>query len=336
VWLGLAFTVFFMWLLLRDVPFAEVAKAIGRANWWILLSISVPSYVMVVYFRALRWRHLTDPIQPVETGPLFRAVSVGFMANNLFPLRMGEVVRSWYLGRETGMSVAAVFGTVILERVIDIVMVVLLAFGALAVFGSAGDAELRKGALLLLPVALAPLAVLVALRVAPERVLRLAAVLLRPLPARYRETVGQLLRRFTDGLGALRGGSHLIWIGIHSLVIWLVASTLPLIAGFLALGIDFGSFSEMLGAAWITLAAIGVAVALPSAPGFFGAYHLACKLALMRFGVPEATAVALGTLFHAVFWVTLTALGFVVLRLHRTSLSDLDGAADVSEEAAPR
>jgi uncharacterized protein (TIRG00374 family) len=291
---------------------------------------------MVVYFRARRWRHLTDPIQPIETGPLFRAVSIGFMANNLFPLRMGEVVRSWYLGRETGMSVAAVFGTVILERVIDIVMVVLLAFGALAVFGSAGDSELRKGALLLLPVALAPLAVLVALRVAPEQVLRLAAVLLRPLPARFGETIGQLLERFTAGLGALRGGSHLVWIVIHSLVIWLVASTLPLIAGFLALRIDFGSFSEMLGAAWITLAAIGVAVALPSAPGFFGAYHLACKLALMRFGVPEATAVALGTIFHAVFWVTLTALGLLVLRLRRTSFSDLGSAVDASDESSPQ
>ncbi len=56
-------------------------------------------------------------------------------------------------------------------------------------------------------------------------------------------------------------------------------------------------------AAWITLAAVGMAVAIPSAPGFFGTYHAACKLALEPFGVAPETAVALGTLLHAMFWV---------------------------------
>ena len=142
-----------------------------------------------------------------------------------------------------------------------------------------------------------------------------------------------LLERFSQGLGALSGGTHLFWIALHSVVIWLVVSTLPLLAGFWALGVEFESVTQMLGAAWITLAAIGVAVALPSAPGFFGAYHLACKLALMRFGVSETTAVALGTLFHAVFWVTLTALGLLVLRLRRTSLSEIGGAAGRADSA---
>ena len=89
-------------------------------------------------------------------------------------------------------------------------------------------------------------------------------------------------------------------------------------------------------AAWITLAAIGVAVALPSAPGFFGAYHLACKLALASFGVSPETAVALGTLCHAVFWVCLTALGLVVLRVRQTSLVEVDEAAVGGDGASSR
>ena len=54
--------------------------------------------------RALRWRYLTDPIQPIERGPLFRATAVGFMTNNLLPLRAGELIRAWYLSRETGAN----------------------------------------------------------------------------------------------------------------------------------------------------------------------------------------------------------------------------------------
>jgi uncharacterized protein (TIRG00374 family) len=321
---------------LRGVPFEEVARDIAHARWGVLLGLSVPAYLLAVYLRALRWRHLTDPILKIPTGPLFRAVAVGFMANNVFPLRMGEVARSWYLSRETGASVAAVFGTIVLERVLDIVTVVGLAVGVLALWGAGSEGAIARGALLLLPAAAVPVIVLAGLRAAPERVIGVTLWVLRPLPRRVSAFVERLLHGFSQGLGALRGGRHLFWIGFHSLTIWLVASTVPLLAGFLALGIEFASPLQALQAGWITLAAIGVAVALPSAPGFFGAYHLACRLALERFGVAPETAVALGTLCHAVFWVTLTALGLVVLRIRQTSLVEVDEAAGGADGVSSR
>jgi uncharacterized protein (TIRG00374 family) len=305
-----------------------VGRVIARADWRVLLGMSVPPYLLAVYFRALRWRHLTNPVQTIATGSLFRAVAVGFMANNLFPLRMGEVVRAWYLARETGASTAALFGTVILERVIDTVAVIGLALGGLAVLGAERGGLMARGAVYLVPVALAPLLALVLLRAAPERVIRLVGVLLRPLPARLGELADHHLHRFAQGLGALRGGAHLFWIAFHSVVIWLLWSPLPFVGGFLALHLDFGSPGQMLLAAWLTLAAIGVGVALPSAPGFFGPYQLACRLALEPFGVNDATAVALGILFNVVFWVTLTSLGLAVLRWRRTTLGEIEGATE--------
>jgi uncharacterized protein (TIRG00374 family) len=315
-----------MWLALRDVDLGAVVAEFRRANLLLLLGLSVPSYVLVVYLRALRWRHLTDPIQPIETGPLFRAVAVGFMANNVFPLRMGEFVRSWYLGRETGVSSAAVFGTVILERVVDTVMVILLALSVLLLRGGADDGAWRQGVVLLLPIAVAPVVGLLWLRAAPHQAVGLASFLLRPFPVRLAESAAGQLERFAEGLGALSGGSHLFWIAFHTLLIWLVASALPMFAGFLAMGIDLGSPWNTLVASWMTLAAVGIAVALPSAPGFFGVYHSACRLVLERFGIAPEMAVALGTLLHAVFWVTLTGLGLLVLRRAHTSLGEIDEA----------
>jgi uncharacterized protein (TIRG00374 family) len=328
VWFGVAVTGVSLWLALRGVPFGEVALAIRKAHWGRLVLISVPSYVLVQYLRALRWRYLTDPIRPLPTGALFRAVCVGFMANNVFPLRMGEVVRAWYLGRETGVPVAAVFGTVILERVIDTLMVVVLAMGVVLA-GRAGDdgGFLEVYALLLLPIAVLPFAALGALRYAPTPFLRAVRFLLRPFPRRFADGVESQLRRFQEGLGALRGGVHLFWIFLHSLSIWLVASTLPVIAGFQALGIRFPSTAEEVAAGWAMLAAIGVAVAVPSTPGFVGPFHLAARVALQRFGVAPETAVACGTVIHAVMWVTITGLGLLVLRLRRTSLEEVDQVA---------
>jgi hypothetical protein len=77
----------------------------------------------------------------------------------------------------------------------------------------------------------------------------------------------------------------------------------------------------------MTLAALAAAVALPAAPGFFGLYHAACKATLVQFGVPAMTAVTIGTLCHGVFWVTLTALGALVLRARHAHLRDLEEVA---------
>jgi hypothetical protein len=74
-----------------------------------------------------------------------------------------------------------------------------------------------------------------------------------------------------------------------------------------------------------------MAVAIPSAPGFFGTYHAACRLALEPLGVAPEDAVALGTLVHGVFWITLTLLGLAVLRSRHTSWGELEQAAEASE-----
>jgi len=331
VWVGIAITVLFLWLVLRDVPFADVGRAIARANWFVLVLPSVPSYLLLVWVRALRWRHLTNPIQEIGVAPMARATAVGFMANNIFPLRMGEVVRCLYLKQETGVSTAALFGTVILERVIDIVSVLVLALLVVAFWGSGGDSVLERGAILLLPVALLPILFIVGLRVAPDRVLTIGRFMLRPFPDRLSELLMGLVERFIVGLGALRGGTHIFWIAVHTVIIWGVLSIIPIVAAFLALGIELGDVQQMLGAAWTTQAAIGIAVAAPSAPGFFGIFHYACKLALLRFGVEPELAVAAGTLIHGVMWITLTSLGFAVLRFRRTSLGEIDRAVSQPE-----
>jgi uncharacterized protein (TIRG00374 family) len=327
-------TALFLWLSLRGVPFRDVWRVIAGAHWGVLLGLSLPAYLLLVWVRALRWRHLTDPIRPLGNLALSRATAVGFLANNVFPLRVGEFIRSWFLARETGVSAAAVFGTVILERVLDTVCVIGMVCLVLPLRAGGDDAGLARGALLLAPFALLPILFLWALRTRPAGVERLVLGLLRPFSARAAAFVERGIHRFAEGLGALRGGRHLFWIALHSVVIWLVISVVPIVAAFLALDIELPSAWQSLVAAWTTQAAIGVAVALPSAPGFFGIFHYACRLALVRSGVSPETAVAAGTLIHSVMWLTLSALGFAVLRSRRTSLAEVDRAADAARPDA--
>ncbi|MDH4016721.1 MAG: flippase-like domain-containing protein [Actinomycetota bacterium] len=327
-WLGLGITLVSVWIAVRGIPIGEVIAAMQRANFIALLLLSAPFYTLSVYLRALRWRHLTDPITPIPTVALFRAASIGFLANNLLPLRMGEIIRSVTLANEAGVSRSAILGTVVIERVLDVVAVLLLAAASLSWVGSQSDAAgiLQEGSILLLPVALAPLAVLAALRLWPETLIAAAVWCLRPAPTRARELAERVLRGFSDGLGALGRGGHLFWIAFHSALIWLVASTGPMLIGFWAFGPEVVSFDspwEMIVTSWVLLAAVGVAVALPSAPGFIGPYQLAFQAVLVRFGVDPAEALAMGVLVWAAFWLTLTLQGVVVLRASRMTIAEM-------------
>ncbi len=327
VWLGIAITVICVWFAVRGIPLSDVLVAMRRANFWQLLLFSTPFYIGGTYVRALRWRHLTNPIASIPRGVLFRSVALGFMVNNLLPLRIGEFVRVWSVARESGISLGAVFGTLVLERVLDIVCVLLLAFGALAFVGLGSDVGgiLEQGSMLLLPLAVAPLIGLLILRMAPEKMIWLSHRLLRPFPDRLGRAAERALRSFAGGLGALRGGRHLFWIVAHSVVIWLVASTGPVLIGFWAFGVDLGSPLETLFISWILLGAEAAAVALPSAPGFIGPYQLAFKAVLVPFGVDPATALAMGVLVWFTFWLGFTLQGLAVLRSTHTSLSELTG-----------
>ncbi len=334
---GIAITVVAFAFAIRGIPLSDVVDSMKDTDLLILLGLSIPSYLGAVIFRALRWRHLTNPIAPLPRGLLARGVTIGFMVNNLVPLRIGEVVRAWYVSRESGVSASALFGTVVLERVIDVVAVVLLALGALSLVGTGSEESsfLSLGAMLLLPAGLVPLFGLILLRLAPEASIRLVLWFLRPFPERFARTIEGLLQNFTQGLGALSGGRHLFWIAFHSAMIWLVFSMIPMLAGLLAFGIDLGSLVQMAIVSYIALGAVGVAVAVPAAPGFFGTYQLAFKTVLVQFGVASATALALGLVVWFVFWLTLTVAGFVVMRTGGTRLSDLTrGASPVGPPRA--
>ena len=328
VWLGLSITAISLWLAARDVPLEELPAAFRRADVWQLVLLSVPAHVLGIFVRALRWRYLTDAIAPMSRGLLYRAQSLGFLVNNLVPLRIGEFVRAWYLARESQTRGAAVLGTIVLERVLDIVSVLLMAGISLALLGAgAGEGVLAQGAMLMLPAAFIPIAGIVALRFAPERVLTIVTWAVRPLPTRVRDFAESNLLRFTEGLGALSAGSHLWWLLFYSLLIWLVIGVIPMVAGIVSFGVDLGGWEPTMVTSWLLLAGVGVAVAIPAAPGFVGPYQLAFTMILEPMGVPPATCLAMGLLVWFVFWCSFTFQGLIVMRLGGTSLAELTARA---------
>jgi uncharacterized protein (TIRG00374 family) len=325
--IGIAVTIATLALALRDVDFPTLVRDMARANLPMLIVLSVPLHVAMLWVRALRWRYLTDAVRPIDRPALFRATSVGALANNVFPLRIGEVVRAYYLARETAAGTAALFGTIVLERGIDGLCVLAL---AVAIFGARGsaDAGVLAVGVPLIAAGLLPLGAMVWLRFRPDQVIGLMRGVLGVVTrGRGAASAEVAVRRVADGLGSLQGGTHLWWVAWHSVVIWTFLGIAPFVVAIWSLGIPMGGLDREIAAGFVTLAAVGVAVALPSAPGFLGPYHLAAREALRRFGVSEELALAVGTLSHAVFWITTTAVGLLVLRFRGARLDELAAAA---------
>jgi len=306
LWLGLAITALALWFAFRDISWVELGQQLARANWWLLLGASLPAYLWAVQLRAQRWRVLARGVTDVPVGAAFRATAIGFMLNNLLPLRIGELVRVWWLAREVGSSVPALLGTWMLERVIDAVF--LLGLASFVVGGEVG-----RG--VLLAAAAGPLAATLALRRWPGpalRVLRRMAGLVLA-PARADRLTG-IAGAVAKGLASLRGGRDFAHVLGLTFLLWGVAVVIPFWAALASLGIDLGGWLGSLRGAFLILVYVAAAVALPAAPGFFGPYHAACRYALTPLGVPKELALALGTLAHAVFWIGTTAIGLAALR----------------------
>jgi hypothetical protein len=314
-----------LWWSFRDVDLGALAAALGRADLWIALPGSVACYWASLWIRALRWRHLAGAVGSLSHAAAYRATAIRFMGNNVFPFRLGELAGAWFAARDAGGSPAAWFGTIVLERAFDMAAIM-----SLAVFLVAEQIEL-PGEMRL--IAFVPVLGIAALRAWPAPLLGVARfVASAVLPKRLSQRLVGVVEHLVAGLSGIRDLRELGLVLWHTATLWLGAATAPFYLAQWSFGVELGSFAANYAAALKTMVGVGIAVALPQAPGFVGVYHFACREVLTALGVAQTTALAIGTLAHAIFWLSITAFGLVALRGSRSSFAD--AVRDVSRSGA--
>jgi glycosyltransferase 2 family protein len=312
--LGVGVTLLALWWAFRDVPFRDLRRTLGGADLWLAVLPSIACHWASLWIRALRWQQLGAGVGALPLAPAYRATAIRFMANNLFPLRLGEFVGAFVVSRDVGGSAAAWFGTIVLERALDMAAIM-----SLALFLIAGYVEL--GALRF--VAFVPILGIAALRLWPGFFATCGhAIAQALLPERLAARAGGLLDQVLAGLAGLRDARGLALAVVYTALLWIVVGALPFLVAQRALGVELGSLRADFLGALTTMVGVGVAVALPQAPGFVGVYHVACVTVLVALGVSRTQALAVGTLAHALFWVSITGFGLLALRGSRTALRD--------------
>ena len=328
-WIGLTISVLFLGLLFWQIDFSQMVEHLREANYVYLLPGVVLYFAIAVVFRTIRWRLLLAPMKRIGTGRLFPVVIVGYMANNVLPVRMGEIVRSYYLGQREEVSKSATLATIAVERIMDgVVLLFLLA--AASVFLPLGLIEgvaEDTGIPWQLMVAGTTIPFLGAMGLVwftanhPRWLLVTVRWTTAPLPMRLQAVVREVVEKGIDGLEALKDSKRLSMLFVLSLPVWFGE-----VAMYYVIGHSFDLAPALGGPGMMIVAMIAVtaisnlATALPSSQGAIGPFELFATSALVVLGVEGTIAAAYAIVLHAALLIPITLAGFVYLWLGEDSL----------------
>ncbi|OGC93455.1 MAG: hypothetical protein A2W25_05555 [candidate division Zixibacteria bacterium RBG_16_53_22] len=264
--LGILISAIFVYLAFRRVRIVEIYYSLKHANYLLILP-NMAFVILTLIMRAERWRYLLRPLDSFKATQLFPSVMIGFMANNLLPARLGEVVRAYSLGAKSGQSRSSIFASIVLERVFDSLS--LLTMFWLVILFIPFPPAVKKFGYITLGVNVAIIALLVLLKQKTAFLTRIAVLVFSFLPARLTETAESIITKFANGLNVIKNPGTLMSIALWSAVIWIVTALSNYFV-FMAFGLR-----PNVAASFILLLFVAAGVMLPSAPGFVGVFQAA-------------------------------------------------------------
>jgi glycosyltransferase 2 family protein len=315
-WAGLAVSGVFLFLAVRKVDFHDVGAAFRKANYWFLIP-SIVSNFIGLWIRSFRWGVLLRPIRRIRMGHLFESTIIGFMGNNLFPARVGEVIRAVVLGRKARISKTASFATIVLERMFD-GATILFYLAIITCFLNLPFPDwLRKTSILSTAALIVLFVFLVALKARTEASLKAVEKMLGLFPEKLRLRILELLKSFVEGLQMLQNWKSVLVTACLSALLWIFPA-FSLYFSMLAAGIHLP-----VACAFFLLVVLCIGVAVPSAPGFIGTIQLISVLGLSIFGVSQSQSLTFSILYHLSQYIPVTALGLVFFFSEGLSFNNL-------------
>ena len=319
--LGLLISAVFLYAMLATVPFARVLEALGDAKpQWIAAALGciLLAYLLKIYRWTMMLRSLGGNVSMGDTATPFLG---GIAFNNVLPLRAGDVIRVVAFQRFTGVPASGQLGTLLLERLLDLFVLMTFLFATISFWQITGlDETLLSGARL---AALAVAVGIVMFVAAPrpiQLIVRWAEMRLPKL-----RPAGEALLRLSEAVATLSRPLFLARVTIISFLAWLAEGGAFLMVG-LALGVAPTAPAALLAVSIGTLSTI-----IPSSPGYVGTFHYFTAKAVSVFGAGEVGAAAYAILIHALLWLSTSATGFLLLALSGFGAKRATPAAQAGE-----
>jgi uncharacterized protein (TIRG00374 family) len=307
-WLGVVISAVFMYIALSGLHLDEVWEEVKNAKFiWLLPGVAI--YFVGVWVRSWRWHYMLRPLKKISTKTMFPIVTIGYMGNNIYPARAGELLRAVVLKRREDVPVSASLATIIVERLFDGVVMLAFVFlnlpelarltqdsgfvGNIQTLALWGTVAFFGALLVFLLAAMFP-------KTAKRLIERLVS---RFVPARWQERLMGFVDRFLSGLESLRSPRDALMIFFTSVLIWLLET------GKYWFVMHAFSFKVSFFALMLMNGIVNLATTIPSAPGYVGTFDLPGIALLTAYNIPKNIATGYTLVLHVALWLPITLLG---------------------------
>ena len=312
---GFGVSVLIVAFLLWEIDLGRVVAAFGRSRVQLLPLILLP-FAVDVSLRTVRWHVLLarEP-RPGYRGT-FAYLVIGYLANNILPMRLGELVRAHLLGKREGVGRSRALGSIAMERTLDVISASAVGAVACAASGIHGAIVVT---LVLVSLGAGGIVAVVALlphELVRRTIDRLVERAPAGLPARFADIAGRFLHALLDAAAPGR----VLAAFVLSVAAWLVTSGL--------FAVTAGCLGISLPAAGLVAVAVAanIGAALPSAPAGIGPFEFGVVLIATALGVDAPTALAFGILSHVCTVVPASLAGGLELSRMQWGLDTLRAA----------
>ncbi|MEE9201476.1 MAG: lysylphosphatidylglycerol synthase transmembrane domain-containing protein [Candidatus Brocadiales bacterium] len=348
VLVGLLISCFCLWLFLRGINWEELSRALHEANYIYVVPAILLSLVGYL-IRSARWEILILPIKKVSFMNVLSAMSIGLMANHLLPARAGEIIRCVVLGKTESTRTTGIFATVIMERLLDSVSLIIFATVIIAIISphaggqlhtdtqaslnTANDDlhlfdQLKEGIGILGGVCLVIIAFLVFLDIYSRKVIDLTGRTISFMPHAITDKILHLLESLARGMRVLKNARQLLWISFLSFSLWILFTTVMVVLGYsFGIEIPFAAMS-------FVLVCMSLAIALPQAPAYIGVFHLVVQKSLELFHVSPAAAQSFAIVLWAISVFTSIIIGTLFLWKEGLSFGQIIKARETANQDA--
>lgn len=292
---------------------------------WLLTAVLV--YIAAVVVIALRWQFLLRALKFVPLAALTQLVFIGYMGNNVYPLRAGDALRIFLLRRNHGLPLLRSTTIVAIERMFDgCVMLSFVLFSLLLI--DIDSEEVATIVAVSAPIFALALLFALLLALAPQLLRRVVSLALKPLPQGLAAKAAQFADEIIAGFAGIRSPAHLLGAVISSFVTWgIEAGTYWLVMRALGLELDYA-------VALLLVGAVNLAGLIPASPGQVGVNEFVVISILTALGIALPTATAYAVLARLAIWLPITATGFALLLRQGLGWADVGRAKDVKSAAS--
>ncbi len=344
IFLSFAISLFFLYLIIWKPQISELFKGnidikdglfgVTRIDFeqaWVYLQqaailplvicfLITPIHVLV---RAHRWKLLIEPVDELKTKDSFSIQMLGYFANTIFPLRIGEVAKGFLLSRKTGLKISTSLATVVLERILDVISLLII----IAVLGLVYEfpESLREGAILLGLFSVIGLGGVVYYAMKRDPLSGLTGRILNIFPSFIADKLRKILLGFVKGFGMIRSVKRYPTVLMETCILWILYALQEYVV---LIAFDIPAKFPLLGespvmATFIILAVTAAILSIPSAPGGIGSFHAAVIFSLALFEVGVDTAAGYAFILHSITVGFYLIFGMVILWIEGLKLTEL-------------